>query len=90
MQLEDHEHDWLTCKGAEMMKQLGLANSHSVVDFGCGKGRYTIPLSQSLGRNGTVIAIERDATEIEHLQKRMDTFSLLPQNPVAPGVSSSC
>lgn len=56
------------------MKQLGLVERLSVVDFGCGKGRYTIPLSQLLGKSGHVIAIEREATELDHLKKRLSTF----------------
>ena len=82
MQLPDHEHEWLTYRGAEMMQHLGLSNGNSAIDFGCGKGRYTIPLSQALGRNGNVIAIERDTTEIDHLQKRISTFPT--QAKIAP------
>lgn len=33
MQLSDHEHDWLTCKGAEMLAQLGVSAGTSALAF---------------------------------------------------------
>ena len=77
MQLSNHEHNWLTSKGAEMMAELGLSAGNSAIDFGCGKGRYTIPLSQALGQRGNVTAIERDADELDQLQTRASTFPTL-------------
>ncbi len=74
MQLSDHERDWLTSKGAEMMIDLGVSPGHSAIDFGCGKGRYTIPLSQALGKHGTVTAIERNKDELDQLLAHTATF----------------
>jgi ubiquinone/menaquinone biosynthesis C-methylase UbiE len=72
--MEPHEEKWLAGQGAEMMAALGVTESDTVVDFGCGKGRYTIPLSQAVGPNGLVIAIERTAEEIAELKTRMKAF----------------
>ncbi len=74
MQLSDHEQSWLTSEGAEMMAELGLSAGNSAIDFGCGKGRYTIPLSQALGQRGNVTAIERDADELDQLQALASAF----------------
>ncbi len=71
--MEPHEKEWIESQGAEMMAALGIKESDTVVDFGCGKGRYTIPLSQAVGQNGLVIAIERNADEIAALQERIKT-----------------
>jgi len=57
-----------------MMKTLGLSNGNSVVDFGCGVGRYTIPLSQAVGNTGRVTAIERNKDEIQTLNERITQY----------------
>ena len=74
MEISEHEKQWLTDQGARMMTSLGVEAGDSVIDFGCGKGRYTLPLSHVVGARGRVVAIERDAGEVEVLQERMKTF----------------
>ena len=60
-----------------MMAELGLSAGNSAIDFGCGKGRYTIPLAQTLGHGGHVIAIDCEADELDQLQTRASTFPAL-------------
>ena len=60
MEMSEHEKQWLTNQGAEMLATLGVKKHDSVIDFGCGKGRYTIPLSQVVGENGNVLAVNLD------------------------------
>lgn len=86
MDISEHEHVWLTHKGAEMMKRLGIFSGHFVVDFGCGVGRYTIPLSQAVGSNGSITAIERNTEDIQQLKTRISEFST--QAKITPMESS--
>jgi ubiquinone/menaquinone biosynthesis C-methylase UbiE len=44
------------------------------VDFGCGVGRYAIPLSQAIGADGSVKAVERDTGDLHVLQHRIPEF----------------
>ena len=74
MDIANHEHEWLTCEGAAVMRQLGVQNGDAAIDFGCGQGRYTIPLSQALGKSGKVIAVERNTTELDLLRERVSAF----------------
>ncbi len=74
MEISEHETQWLTDQGAQMMVSLGVKPGDSVIDFGCGKGRYTLPLSQVVGPQGMVVAVERDAGEVEVLRERIKTF----------------
>jgi len=74
MQISEHEHNWLLTDGAQMMQLLGLSTGDSAVDFGCGIGRYTIPLSQAVGPAGTVTAIERNSDEIQTLKTRLTKY----------------
>ena len=74
MKMSEHEKNWLTDHGASMIRSLGIKEGHSVIEFGCGIGRYAIPLSQVVGENGQVLAVERDTEEVTVLRKRMNLF----------------
>lgn len=74
MDISKHEKDWLVTQGAQMVSSLGVEKNHCVIDFGCGKGRYTVPIAQVVGKEGQVLAVERDLEEQTMLQKRMATF----------------
>jgi len=74
LDMAEHERLWLTGTGAKMMGALGIGKGASVIDFGCGKGRYTIPLSQAVGGEGRVLAVERNGAEIDMLRRRMTAF----------------
>jgi len=73
--MEEHEEKWLNGQGADMLRNLGVKESDCVVDFGCGKGRYTIPASQIVGKDGMVFAVERHANELDALNERLTKFS---------------
>ena len=74
IEISEHENQWLLNEGAEMVALLGVTEHSSVIDFGCGNGRYTIPLSQVVGDKGTVLAVERNSEEIADLCERIKAF----------------
>ena len=74
MSILEHEKQWLMNKGAQMVATLGIKEGDSVVDFGCGKGRYTIPISQAVKKNGNLLAIERNSDETAVLRERVAEF----------------
>jgi ubiquinone/menaquinone biosynthesis C-methylase UbiE len=73
--MEEHEEKWLSGQGADVLRTLGVKESDCVVDFGCGKGRYTIPATQIVGQNGVVFAVERHVDELDTLNERLAKFS---------------
>lgn len=75
MNISKHETLWLQSNGAKMLTDLGVKEGDFVIDFGCGEGRYTIPLSQVVGNKGCVHAVERDENAIAILQERLPLFS---------------
>lgn len=75
MDILDHERKWLLGAGAEMIRELGVCDGASVIDFGCGVGRYSIPLSQVVGETGSVLAIDRDSDDLSVFRERMEEFS---------------
>lgn len=42
----------------------------TVMDFGCGPGTYTIPMSKMVGENGKVIAVDFQKKMLEILEKK--------------------
>ena len=74
MEILEHEEKWLSSNGAKMVSTLGVKPGSSVIDFGAGKGRYSIPISQVVGNDGSVLAVERDCDEVTVLRERMDCF----------------
>lgn len=76
MECSDHEIRWLSNQGAEMIRALGVNQGRTVIDFGCGKGRYSIPIAQVIGSGGMVLAVERDADDVSELRKRTAEFGV--------------
>ena len=77
MELSQHETLWLQSEGAKMLKDLGVKNGDTIIDFGCGKGRYTIPLSQVVGTQGCVYSVERNEDALTILRERLPLFSMM-------------
>lgn len=75
MDISKHELVWLQNAGAKMIADLGIKPNNSVIDFGSGYGRYTIPLTQVLGKNGHVYSFERDEDANALLCSRLQLFS---------------
>jgi ubiquinone/menaquinone biosynthesis C-methylase UbiE len=75
MEMSKHETLWLQSEGAKMLMDLGVRSRDYVIDFGCGEGRYTIPLSNIVGKKGCVYAVERDENAMAILQERHPLFS---------------
>ena len=75
MGISKHETVWLESEGAKMLKDLGVKQGYSVIDYGCGEGRYTIPLSQIVGKHGCVYSVEQDENAIATVQERLPLFS---------------
>jgi len=74
MELSKHETSWLKHEGKTFLTTLGIKQDTRVIDFGCGQGRYTIPLAQVVGANGQVFAFERDNDAIAVVQERIPVF----------------
>ena len=75
MEISKHETAWLESEGAKIIADIGVKQGDTVIDYGCGEGRYTIPLSQVVGKQGCVYSIERDENAISVVQDRLPQFS---------------
>ena len=51
----------------KQLRDYGIKEDLSILDFGCGQGNYTIPMAQIVGGNGKVYVIDKDKTKLNQL-----------------------
>lgn len=66
----DAEKRWLSIDGPEFIEKIGIRKGHTVVDFGCGYGHYTIPAAKVVQAEGRVYALDNDIEVIRKIEKK--------------------
>jgi len=66
----DAEKRWLSVDGPEFIRKIGIKKGHTVVDFGCGHGHYTIPVARAVQAEGRVYALDNDEEVIRKIKKK--------------------
>jgi ubiquinone/menaquinone biosynthesis C-methylase UbiE len=61
---------------AVIVKSLELQEGMSVLDFGCGPGRVTIPLARQVGSLGKVVAFDIQQKMLEKVRKKAEQNNL--------------
>jgi len=59
-----------------MLQQIGIRRGHTVLDFGCGLGMYTIPVAQIVGEQGRVYALDKDNEALDELMQKAESAGL--------------
>ena len=72
MAVEDFIHPFID----QRMATFGIEENMTVVDYGCGPGRYTTRLSRLVGANGKVYAVDVQRLAIEMIKRKMDEQGL--------------
>ena len=57
-------------------QQLALQPGLHVIDVGCGSGRFTIPMAQQVGKEGSVLGIDIDAGKLQRAEHHLQATSL--------------
>jgi len=60
----------------EILKQTNIQPGDHVVDYGCGPGRFTIPLAQMVGNEGQVFAVDINPIAFEKVKKKAKISNL--------------
>ncbi len=76
---------WFKTEGADTLRKMGIRSGQHILDFGCGPGRYTIPLAQVVRPNGRVIAVDSNPLAIFRLHRQLDRWKLTDSVTVARG-----
>jgi len=62
-------NEWLRSHVEEVLPEIGIKESQTILDFGCGAGLYTIPAAKLVGRKGKVYALDKNAGALETLKE---------------------
>lgn len=63
-------------KVIKILQRIGIKRGHTVLDFGCGSGTYTIPVAKIVGKEGKVYALDKDRNELDNLMKKAELGGL--------------
>ena len=66
----------------ERVKAFGIKEGSTVVDYGCGPGRYTMRFSKMVGDRGKVYAIDIHELAIAAIRRKIDKFDLENVEPI--------
>jgi len=85
--MNDDLKKWLEKGGERFLRSIGLKRGQIVLDFGCGKGHYTIPAAKVVGNKGKVYAMDKDRKDLNKLRrsaKRIDNIEFINKKTVVP------
>ncbi|HIE43203.1 MAG TPA: methyltransferase domain-containing protein, partial [Candidatus Omnitrophica bacterium] len=60
----------------EIIQVLDIKRGMKILDFGCGRGRYTLPLARIVGSEGRIYALDREKGELEKLRDEIQRWKL--------------
>ena len=67
---------WLEEDGEEFLKEIGIKQGQTVLDFGCGEGHYAIPAAKLVGDTGKVYAVDKDEQALHRLLQRIKKYKI--------------
>ncbi len=67
---------WVSRDAEQFLKGIGVKRGQYVLDFGCGRGCYSLPLAKAVGDTGKVFAFDRDEGSLAELKTAMAEYGL--------------
>ncbi|MBN1695062.1 class I SAM-dependent methyltransferase [candidate division WOR-3 bacterium] len=61
--------EWYEKSGIDFLEKIGIKKGYTVLDFGCGRGHYTVPASNIVGNRGMVYAVDKNDSALNELEK---------------------
>ena len=58
-------------EGLKLLKKVGIRPGHTVLDFGCGNGNYTILAAKIVGDEGKIYALDKNSEKLDKLAGRL-------------------
>lgn len=52
----------------QVFRKIGIKQGQKVLDFGCGRGYYTIPAAEVVGKEGIVYAVDKDKERLDDVK----------------------
>lgn len=66
----------LESRALEVLQKIGIKRGHTVLDFGCGLGMYTIPAAKIVDKQGMVYALDKDKEALDELMQKAASAGL--------------
>ena len=63
---------WLDREGEEFLRKIGVRESQTILDFGCGRGNYALPAAGIVGEEGRVYALDKNQRALDELMQRVE------------------
>lgn len=60
----------------KILDELGIKSGHSILDFGCGTGVYSLLAAEYVGEKGKVYALDAHLLSVSHVQKKAEQKGL--------------
>ncbi|RKY53209.1 MAG: hypothetical protein DRP92_03955, partial [Candidatus Neomarinimicrobiota bacterium] len=80
---------WMNFDGINFLKKIGIREGMQVLDYGCGEGHYTIPLSKVVGNKGIVYALDKNPEVLKFVstlirEMKTDNIQLIKSDTTVP------
>jgi ubiquinone/menaquinone biosynthesis C-methylase UbiE len=72
----EQARQWLNGNCHRFLRRAGIAEGQRVLDFGCGRGNYTIPAARIVGKRGVVYALDKDPEALDRLMATAESEHL--------------
>ena len=67
---------WLKEEGEKVLKEIGVKEGQTVLDFGCGSGIYSLPSAKIIGAQGKIYALDKNESELDELIRKAKSKNL--------------
>jgi len=74
--MNDPMRQWECQDGVGFLRSIGVRPEHTVLDFGCRVGHYSIPAAFAVGQLGTVYALDKDQRPLDQLAQKAKELGL--------------
>ncbi|MDQ1281580.1 MAG: hypothetical protein QG670_2845, partial [Thermoproteota archaeon] len=66
---EVYKHQFLDKNPAKVLFEIGIRTGHTILDFGCGPGTYTISAAKLIGNEGRVYALDVNSGFLDRMEE---------------------
>lgn len=80
--MEEDTRRWFRKEGQRFLQIAGIRSGDAVLDFGCGRGCYTIPAAKVVGNRGVVYALDKNKYILAELIRKASSRDLTNIVPV--------
>ncbi|MEA1964631.1 MAG: class I SAM-dependent methyltransferase [Candidatus Aerophobetes bacterium] len=74
--METDIEKWFKEEGERVLKEVGIKKAHTILDFGCGAGTYSLPAAKIVGEEGRIFALDKSRVKLNELIRKAESAGL--------------